>query len=88
MKDFYVQNCLPKISILDGMQMLVSAWNPVPEETIVNCFRKAVISAENQTAAIADDDDPFKELQEEINTLRTCQPDLTPEDIDANTNYI
>ena len=36
-------NCLPKISILDGMQMLVSAWNLVPEETIVNCFRKAGI---------------------------------------------
>ena len=45
------------------MQMLVSAWNSVPGETIVNCFRKAGISAENQTAAIADDDDPFKELQ-------------------------
>ena len=67
------------------MQMLVSAWNSVPEETIVNCFRKAGISAENQTAAIADDDDPFKELQEEIDTLRTCQPDLIPEVIDANT---
>ena len=78
-------NCLPKISILDGMQMLVSAWNSVPEETIVNCFRKAGISAENQTAVIADDDDPFKELQEEIDTLRTCQPDLIPEGIDANT---
>ena len=75
----------PKIPILYGMQMLVSAWNSVPEETIVNCFRKAGISAESQTAAIADDDDPFKELQEGIDTLRTCQPDLIPEDIDANT---
>ena len=24
-------------------------------------------------------------MQEEIDTLRTCQPDLIPEDIDANT---
>ena len=49
----------PKISLLHGMQMLVSAWNAlITEETIMNCFRKAGISAENQDAAIAEED-PF-----------------------------
>ena len=62
---------LPKISLLRGMQMLVSAWNAFTTETIVNCFRKAGISAENQNAAIAEEDDPFKELQGEIDALRT-----------------
>ena len=73
---------LPKISLLHRMQMLVSAWNALTTETIVNCFRKAGISAENQDAAIAEDDH-FKDLQDEIDALRTVQPDLIPEDINA-----
>ena len=40
-------------SLLHGMQMLVSAWNELTTDTIVNCFRKAEISAVNQDAAIA-----------------------------------
>ena len=73
---------LPKILLLHGMQMLVSAWNALTTETIVNCFLKAGISAENQDAAIAEDDH-FKDLQDEIDALRTVQPDLIPEDINA-----
>ena len=74
---------LPKISLLHGMQMLVSAWNALTTETIVNCFRKAGIFGENQDTAIAEEDDPFKDLQDEIDALRTVQPDLIPEDINA-----
>ena len=54
---------LPKISLLHGMEMLVCAWNALTTETIVNCFHKAGISAEKQDAAIAEDDDPFKDLR-------------------------
>ena len=60
---------LLRISILNGMQMLVSAWNSVSTETIVNCFRKAGISRANQEATIAEEDDPFKDLQDEIDVL-------------------
>ena len=28
----------PKISFLQGMQMLVSAWDPLSTQTIMNCF--------------------------------------------------
>ena len=42
--------------------MLLSAWNAVSTETIVNCFRKAGISTANQEAVIADEDVPFKNL--------------------------
>ena len=37
-------NLLPEVLILKPLQMLVSSWNPVSTETIVNCFRKAEIS--------------------------------------------
>ena len=74
---------LSKISLLHGMQMLLSAWNALITETIVNCFCKAGISAENQDAATAEEDDPFKELQDEIDALRTVQLDHIPEDINA-----
>ena len=75
---------LPAISILNGMQMLVSGWNSVSIETIANCFRKAGISPANQEAAIAEEDDPFKNLQDEIDVSRNVQPDLVPEDVNAS----
>ena len=56
--------------------MLVSAWNAVSTETIVNCFRKARISTANQDSAIADKDYPLKDmrLRNEIDALRNIQP--------------
>ena len=63
--------------------MLISAWNAVSTETIVNCFRKAGISTANQEVAIADEDDPFKDLQNEIDALRNLQPEFVPEDFNA-----
>ena len=65
--------------------MLVSAWNSVSIETIVNCFRKAGIFPANQEAVIAEEDDPIEDLQDEIDVLRNVQPDLIPEDINASS---
>ena len=76
---------LPAVSILNGMQMLVSALNSVSIETIVNCFRKAGIFPANQEEAIAKEDDPFKDLQDEIDVLRNVQPDLVPEDVNVSS---
>ena len=39
----------------------------------------------NQDAAIAEEDNHFKDLQDEIDVLRTVQPDLIPEDINASS---
>ena len=61
---------LPKITILHAMKNLVSSWNAVSEETIVNCFKKANISHANQQTAVTDADDPFKSLEEELDNLR------------------
>ena len=47
------------------------AWGKV---TKVNCFEKAGISKEKQSEALLDGDDPFKDLQEQLDKL----PYITP----------
>ena len=59
--------------------MLVSAWDALSRQTIVNCFRKSGISTESQEADIAEDDDPFRELQDETDDLRSFQPNFIEE---------
>ena len=70
---------MPSFSVFDAMKMLVLAWESVTEETIINCFSKAGISNDQQVAAINDDDDPFKALTKEIESLRARKLDLTLE---------
>ena len=70
---------MPSFSVLDAMKMLVLIWEMVTEEMIINCFSKAGISKDQQLAAINDDDDPFKALTEEIESLRARKLDLAPE---------
>ena len=62
--------------------MLVSAWNTLTTETIVNCFRKAGIFTESQEAEEANH---FKELHDEIDVLRSVQPYLIEQHIDATS---
>ena len=49
--------------------MLVSSWNVVLNEAIVNRFRKAGDSTSNQELAQTDCDGPFKELNKELSRL-------------------
>ena len=76
---------LPKISLLQAMQMLVSVLDALSTQTIVNCFRKSGISTECQETAIAEDDNPFRELQNKIDDLHPVQPNLIEEDFDDTT---
>ena len=62
--------------------MLVTAWDAVTTKTVLNGFLKSTISSECQKAIIAEDDDPFKELEEEIENLSSIQPDLISENMD------
>ena len=48
------------------MKILVSLWEAVSAQTIVNCFRKADITSEAQNAAITDADDPSSDLKESL----------------------
>ena len=49
----------------------------------MNCFRKFKISSESQKVTIAEDDNPFKELEEKIQNPLSIQPDLVSENMDA-----
>ena len=72
---------LPKISILQAMKILVSSWEAVSAQTIVNCFRKAGITSKAQHAAITDADDPFSDLTEGLQQLHDIDPDMVPESV-------
>ena len=75
---------LPKINILQAMKHLVSSWNVVSKENIVNCFKKSNISQSNQQVAVNDDGDSSKSLQEDLKKLHeldndAIQPNLSAE---------
>ena len=53
------------------------------QNTIVNCFGKAKISAKDQVNAAEDSDDPFKELENDLTELRKIDPTLVPQDLTA-----
>ena len=73
----------PKISILQSMKILADSWEVETKETIINCFRKAGITPVDQQAAIADSDNPFKDLQERLNDLRKADSSMVPDDVTA-----
>ena len=52
------------------------------EWSIVNCFRKSEIFTESQETAIVEDEDPFRELQDEIDDQHSVQRNLIKEDFD------
>ena len=66
------------------MQMLDLAWRKVTTKTVVNCFEKAEISKEKQSEALLDADDPFKDLQEQLEKLALYNPEFFPEGTTAN----
>ena len=65
------------------MKILADPWEVVTKETIINCFRKTGITPAVQQAAIADSDDPFKDLQESLNDLRKADSSMVPDDVTA-----
>ena len=74
---------LPKVSLLTALQLLASACNEVSQGTNVNCFKKAKLSDKDQTAAINDEDDPFKEVNKGLQELREKDSSLVPESMTA-----
>ena len=60
------------------MKILVSSWEAVSAQIIVNCFRKAGITLE---AAITDADDSFSDLKESLQQLYDIDPDMVLESI-------
>ena len=75
---------LPEFSILDAMQMLDVAWGKVTTKTVVNCFEKARILKEKQSEILLDADDPFKDLQKQLDKLAIYNPKFFVEGTTAN----
>ena len=65
------------------MKILADSSEFVTKETIINCFRKAGITPAVQQAAIADSDDPFKDLLENLNDLRKADSLMVLDDVTA-----
>ncbi|XP_057299235.1 tigger transposable element-derived protein 4-like [Hydractinia symbiolongicarpus] len=66
---------VPKINILEGLQILVKSWDAVSKDTVKNCFKKAGISKEAQITSLNDADDPFKSLSDSISELKKREVD-------------
>ena len=67
------------------MENLVSLWNAVLEETIVNCFKKANISHGNQQTAVTNADDSFKSLEEELDSLCKLDENVVQDTLSAES---
>ena len=61
-----------KLSLLNAMQLLASAWNDVSKTAIVDCFQKAKLVENGQT--LADIDDPCEELNNVLEELKEKYP--------------
>ena len=83
LRSFDSNKPLPKVSLLTALQLLASAWNKVSQTTIDNCFKKTKISEKDQTIAVNNEDDPFKEINENLKELREKEPSLVPENMTA-----
>ena len=60
---------IPKFNILEAIYMFTRAWGQVSTTTIVNCFKKAKVSATSHIEAINDSDDPFSDLKYQLDEL-------------------
>ena len=49
----------------------------------MNCLKKAKISQKDETIAINNKDDPFKDIDERLKELREKEPSLVPENMTA-----
>ena len=54
------------------------------QNCIINCFEKAEIPNEKQSEALLDADDPFKNVQEQLDKLAVYNPEFFPEGTTAN----
>ena len=74
-----------KISILQAMKILADSWEAVTKEIVIICFKKSEINPAVQQAAIADSDDPFKDIHQKLNELKSADRSIMSEDVTAES---
>ena len=67
------------------MKILVDSWEAVTKETVNNCFKNAGINSDVQQAAFDVSDNQFKDLQENLNELKSADPSMVLEDVTAES---
>ncbi|XP_065648755.1 uncharacterized protein LOC136078029 [Hydra vulgaris] len=65
-----------KFSILTAMFMLAKAWNSIPDQTFINCFKKSGISLEVVEKHVNDDNDSFCGLDVHETVMENLRDDL------------
>ena len=51
------------------------------KENVINCFKKARSNSDVQQVAMADSDNPFKGLKENLNKLKSADPSMAPKNV-------
>ena len=74
-----------KVNVLDAMKMLTISWENVTQETVEKCFVKSHISPQDQTSAQDDLDNPFIELRNDLEKLKSLGVDKYPEEVSPET---
>ena len=72
-KEKEIQN----FSILTAIFLLTKAWNSIPDQTFINCFKKSGISDEMKN----DEDDPFCGLNVKEDVIETYLKDVVKDKI-------
>ena len=58
-----------KTSILQAAKLLSDSLESATKDTVIYCFKKAGINSDVKQVVIADSDDPYKDLHENLNNL-------------------
>ena len=72
---------IPKVNILDVMEMVTLCWEDVTEETVKKCFIKFRISSKDQANTHNNLDDPFIELRSNMEKLKSLGVNVIPEEL-------
>ena len=67
------------------MKIFADSWEAVTKEIVIICFKKAGINPGIQQAAIADLDNEFKVIHQNLYELKSADPSTVPEDVSAES---
>ncbi|XP_065668047.1 tigger transposable element-derived protein 4-like [Hydra vulgaris] len=70
------ENKMLKFSILTAMFMLTKAWNSIPDQAFINCFKKLGTSLEAVEKHVNDDNDLFCGLDVDKTVMENLRDDL------------
>ena len=85
MKEYCSLHVKRQLKLIDAGKEVVNMKNLASSGAVVNCFRKAGVFNETQTASIEDMDDPFKLLLEDLEELKLRG--FAEENVDMNDYF-